>query len=243
MSTRTNEYLDNTAKVVYTPHLMIDRENVKASIRDADINEIIASFDPVNLGTAKPIENYTEVLETFFDSETENFIWSTITSESLLAHESTHQIGFRSEPRKIARNEQKNSDQHNPLNSAYEKINSFLSLEDGWDGEGSIGPKKETVYDTIRFLDNWSNFSILPKPEVMFYGVSTLQFYCEKGKSLGAIEFNEQHSGVYSVLDKNLEFVSGNFDSSSIDEIKLAISNILTVIQSNDNHKVGINEL
>ena len=235
MSLHTHDYSANSAKVEDILHLIKERENAQTSILDTEINNAVALPKNAELKSEKTIESSTEEQDTFFNDEVENFIWSSITTDSAFGFESTYWIAFRKESRKPDLNNQSDSNQYEHLKSAYEEIKSFLSLEDGWDGEGSVGPKEEPVNDAIRFLDNWSSTSIIPVPELMFYGIVTLQFYCAKGRSLGAIEFNESHRGVYSVLNRSMEFESGYFDSGAIKEIESAINKILLVLQSNDN--------
>ena len=235
MSLHLHDYMDSPVEVEDISYFTIGRGNSRTLVLDAEINEAVALSKFTKLKSDKAIDSNTEELETFFEAETENFIWSAITSDSTSVFESTYWTTFRNESHKPDLKDQKGNIKHVLFKSAHEQIRSFLTLKDGWDGDGSLAPKEEVVKDAIRFLENWSNTSIIPAPELMFYGIVTFQFYCAKGRSLGAIEFNESHRGVYSVLNKNMEFESGYFDASSINEIESAINKILLVLQSNNN--------
>ena len=118
------------------------------------------------------------------------------------------------------------------LESECKEILSFNTLTDGWDGEGSLGPTKESINDAIAFVNNWSNNSMVPEPEMVFEGVVALQFYDENGDSKGGIEFRKGHLGVYAIFDKNENYETGRFNSSSIFEIKGAVKHIEKVLMN-----------
>ena len=104
-------------------------------------------------------------------------------------------------------------------NSICNKINYFLSYKDEWDGEGSCGPKLEVVNEAIQFVTNWSFKSKVPEPELVFHGAVTLVFYDKQGDSKGSIEFQENHLGIYALVDESDKFESGRFNSNSISDV------------------------
>ena len=114
--------------------------------------------------------------------------------------------------------------------SICDKINHFLSYKDGWEGEGSCGPKLEVVNDAIQFVTNWSFKSKIPEPELVFHGAVTLVFYDKQGDSKGSIEFRENHLGIYTIVDESDKFESGRFNSNSIGDVIRVIKNIERIL-------------
>ena len=50
---------------------------------------------------------------------------------------------------------------------------------------------------------------------------------------MGGIDFHENHEGVYSILNSEEKFVTGYFNTDSIDEIILSIMRILLILPIN----------
>ena len=120
--------------------------------------------------------------------------------------------------------------------SVCNEINGFLSIADGWDGEGSCGPKLAVVKDAIKFVENWSfkNPKLEPEPELVFHGAVTLVFYNEERDSRGSIEFRDNHLGIYGVRNEDDKFETGQFNSNSIKDIKKVAKNIERVLSYGD---------
>ena len=118
----------------------------------------------------------------------------------------------------------------NSLDTIRSEISNFNSFSDGWDGKGSSAPKKEVINDVLLFLNNWSDQSKLPEPELLFDGSIALQFYNENGNSMGGIDFCENHEGVYSILNLEEKFVTGYFNTNSTKETVLSIKKISSLL-------------
>ena len=116
--------------------------------------------------------------------------------------------------------------------SVCNEINDFLSYSDGWDGEGSCGPKSGIVKDTIKFVENWSFKSTILElePELVFHGAVSLVFYDKDRDSRGSIEFQDNHLGIYGVRNQEDKFETGKFDSGSITDIKKVAKNIEKIL-------------
>ena len=121
------------------------------------------------------------------------------------------------------------------LKAVCEEICSFNLFSDGWDGDGSLSPTKESISDAILFVNNWTNASIIPEPEMVFEGSVALQFYDKYGDSKGGIEFRKGHLAVFAIFNKDNRYEKGRFNSGSISDIKGAVKQIEEVLMNGTN--------
>ncbi len=83
------------------------------------------------------------------------------------------------------------------------KLNSYLSLPDDWDGYDGVAPSKQTVDDAIRLLHLLPNRISIPK--AMLGNLGTVGYYWEKENLYAEICFDGDQTFWYYAKDKDIE--------------------------------------
>ena len=97
-------------------------------------------------------------------------------------------------------------------------INSYYQLEYDWDGYNSMSPSKQTLNNVIRFINNISEDSLIPKPMVGYDG--TVGLYLEKDNKYLEICFDDNHAWYYSKVNIEENYGLFKFMKPILDLIK-----------------------
>jgi hypothetical protein len=109
------------------------------------------------------------------------------------------------------------------IEEALSAVRDFKSLENDWDGFGSLAPPEDTINDVIVVLQNWPKDLPPSEPSVLDDGNVVLEMYDGEDFAIGGIEFIGNHVAVYTAINRTQKILASRFDSEEPNEMRIAL--------------------
>lgn len=123
-------------------------------------------------------------------------------------------------------------DESPQINEVRKILRGFLDMNEGWDGPGSVPPRRGVIKDASEFLGFWPSDLDVPDPELGPDGTVALELYEDEGFSRGGFDFKGDGKATFTVLSRLKIIASGTFRADSIGEIVRSISKFKSALSS-----------